>query len=145
MRRILVVANRTAASPLLIETVRERAQEEPCRFTLLVPRTPHGLHRVVDPEDHGHQDAADSIARAVPLLEDACGSPVQAMIGSHDPLAAVEDALNAGAYDAVIISTLPQRLSRWLHLDLPRKVAGLGIPVTTITPAPAEQDLALSR
>ena len=55
-----------------------------------------------------------------------------AIVGSHDPLAAVEDALNAGRYDEAIISTLPRRLSRWLHVDLPRKVAGLGLPVETV-------------
>src|SRR3954463_11253910 len=110
MQSVLVVANRTSASPTLLEAISRRTKEGPCRFTLLVPRAPHGLHRVVDPEDHGHRDARAAIDHAVPLLEWACGTPVQASIGSHDPLAAVEDALNAGAYDEVIISTLPQRL-----------------------------------
>ena len=63
---------------------------------------------------------------------EAAGGPVLAIVGSHDPLAAVEDALNAGRYDEVIISTLPRRLSRWLHVDLVSKVAGLGLPVTHI-------------
>ena len=54
------------------------------------------------------------------------------MVGSHDPLAAVEDAINLGRFDAVIISTLPARMSRWLRLDLPHKVAALGLPVTHV-------------
>jgi hypothetical protein len=33
----------------------------------------------------------------------------------------------------VIISTLSPRFSRWLKLDLPHKLAGLGLPVTTVT------------
>jgi hypothetical protein len=134
-RSILVVANRTSASQTLLAEVARRSRLGPCTFTLLVPRTPHGLHRVVDPEDHGHDDAAARIEHARPLLMAAAGAPVLALVGSHDPLAAVEDALNAARYDEVIISTLPRRLSRWLHVDLPRKVAGLGLPVTTVVAA----------
>jgi hypothetical protein len=132
MQSVLVVANRTSASPTLLDAVSRRAAEGACTFTLLVPRSPRGLHRVVDPEDHGHLEAAAAIEHARPLLMEAAGGPVVAIIGSHDPLAAVEDALNAGRHDEVIISTLPRRLSRWLHVDLVRKVAGLGVPVTHV-------------
>ena len=96
MQSVLVVANRTSASPTLLEAVSRRAAEGACTFTLLVPRSPHGLHRVVDPEDHGHAEAAAAIEHARPLLMEAAGGPVLALIGSHDPLAAVEDALERG-------------------------------------------------
>src|SRR5262245_7815299 len=139
MQSVLVVANRTSASPTLLEAVSRRAKEGPCSFTLLVPRSPHGLHRVVDPEDHGHTEAAAAIEHARPLLEQASGGEVAALVGSHDPLAAVEDALNAGRYDEVIISTLPRRLSKWLDVDLVSKVSGLGLPVTHVE----AKDLAL--
>jgi hypothetical protein len=34
----------------------------------------------------------------------------------------------------VIVSTLPKTLSRWLKLDLPSKLSGTGLPVSTVTP-----------
>jgi hypothetical protein len=43
------------------------------------------------------------------------------------------DAVNIHGFDEVIVSTLPARVSKWLHLDLPSKIGGLGLPVTTIT------------
>jgi hypothetical protein len=54
------------------------------------------------------------------------------IVGSHDPLAAVQDALNLLGFDEVIVSMLPARISRWLRLDLPREVRGLGVPVTEV-------------
>ena len=132
MSKVLVVANKTAATPALIEAVRERAARGPVTFTLLVPNTAHGLHRLVDPEDQGDIEAQSTIELAVPLLEKAAGSPVESMIGDPEPLAAIQDAINIHGFDELIISTLTQRVSKWLKLDLPSKVAGLGLPVTTV-------------
>jgi hypothetical protein len=131
--RVLVVACRTAADDALMDAVRRRAAASPAHFTLLVPRPCQGLHRVVDPEDHGWREAEAVIEAACPLLSDAAGSEVLGLIGSHDPVAAVEDALNVHGFDEAIVSTLPVHLSRWLHLDLPSKVAGMGVPVTKVT------------
>jgi hypothetical protein len=132
--RVLVVAHKTAATKPLLDAVRERAQRGPCTFTLLVPNTARGLHKVVDPEDQGGGEAQAVINKAVPLLHEASGSPVDGIVGDADPTAAVHDAINLRGFDEVIISTLSVRLSRWLRLDLPHKVAGMGLPVTTVTP-----------
>jgi hypothetical protein len=131
--RVLVVANKTAATPALLDAVRERAARGPCTFTLLVPNPAHGLHSVVDPEDQSESEAQQTIELALPLLEQAAGGPVESMIGVPFPLDAVQDAVNLHGFDEIIISTLPTRVSKWLHLDLPRKVAALGLPVTTVT------------
>ena len=131
--RVLVVANRTAATPALLEAVRERAARGPCTFTLLVPHTSSGLHRLIDPEDQGQSEAEATVELAVPLLEEAAGGHVDSLIGDAEPLAAIQDAINLHGFDEIIISTLPSRVSRWLKLDLPSKASGLGLPVTTVT------------
>ena len=79
--RVLVVANRTAATPSLIDAVRERAAAGGCEFTLLVPNATHGLHKLVDPEDQSENEAETTIELAIPLLEEAAGAPVDAMVG----------------------------------------------------------------
>ncbi len=131
--RILVVAARTAATPALIDAVRERAARGPCRFTLLVPNVMSRLDAATDAEDQGAAESESVIELATPLLEEAAGGPVDSVVGDAEPLAAIQDALNLTGFDEIILSTLPVRVSRWLHLDLPSKVAGLGVPVTTIT------------
>jgi hypothetical protein len=72
------------------------------------------------------------LTAALPALSKAAGQEVVGVVGSHDPLAAVQDALNLFGFDEVIISMLPARLSRWLHLDLSRKVRALGVPVSEV-------------
>jgi hypothetical protein len=130
--RVLIVANKTAATPALLEAVRERAARGGATFTLLVPNPAHGLHALVDPEDQSRTEAEQTLELALPLLETAAGGPVDGMIGVPEPLAAIQDAINIHGFDELIISTLPQRASKWLKLDLPSKAAGLGLPVTTV-------------
>jgi hypothetical protein len=131
--RVLVVANKTAATPALLDAVRERAARGPCAFTLLVPNTAHGLHQVIDAEDQSESEAEQTIELALPLIERAAGAQCDSLIGVPFPLDAIQDAVNLHGFDEIIISTLPTRVSKWLHLDLPRKVAALGLPVTTVT------------
>ena len=85
-KRVLVVAHRTAATPALLEAVRNRAARSPATFTLLVPNSAHGLHRVVDPEDQGQNEAEETLELAVPLLEKAAGAPVEGIVGDPEPL-----------------------------------------------------------
>src|SRR5438552_17084188 len=105
--RVLVVAHKTAATQPLLDAVRQRAQRGPSKFTLLVPNTAHGLHKVVDPEDQGAGEAQTVIDHAVPLLSEAAGTPVEAIVGDPDPVAAAQDAVNLHGFDAAIVSTLP--------------------------------------
>jgi len=131
--RVLVVAHKTAATPALLDAVRDRAQRGPATFTLLVPNPAHGLHALVDPEDQEESEGQTVLDLAIPLLEDAAGAPVEGLVGDPSPMNAIQDAINVHGFDEVIISTLPARVSKWLRLDLPSKITGLGLPVTTVT------------
>jgi hypothetical protein len=130
--RGLVVAHQTAATPALLDAVRARAAQGPARFHLVVPSQPHGMHKLVDPQDTGSDEAQGVLDDALPKLSEAAGNTVTGNIGDAEPLMAIEDALNLGTYDEIIVSTLPRRVSRWLKLDLVSKTRGLGLPVTHV-------------
>jgi hypothetical protein len=129
---VLIVANRTAATDQLLEAVRRRASAGPAVFHLLVPATPRGLHRVIDPEDAGREEAAQQLELGLARLREATGEDITGQIGDADPVAAISDTMHVRHVDELIISTLPHKLSRWMHLDLPRKVGGLGLPITHV-------------
>jgi hypothetical protein len=130
--RVLVVAHRTAATPRLVAEVRSRAQRSSCSFTLVVPR-PYW-----DPDT---DEAAATLELAIPVLEEAVGGHVDGRIGDSDPFVAVQRAVEEGGFDEIIVSTLPERVSHWLHRDLPRRVEALGLPVTVVTAKQSERVL----
>lgn len=130
--RIVIVANRTAATPGLLAEVRERAARGPCQFTLLVPRP------FWDPDT---EESAITLELAIPLLEEAAGTRVEGIVGDMDPFVAVRETLERQPFDEVIISTLPTHVSHWLRLDLPARVKRLDVPVTVLSAKKASRRL----
>jgi GABA permease len=130
-RRVLVVANQTACGDELLDLVRGRVAEGPCRFTMLVPATPPKEH-VTWTEGDARSLARRRLAEAVDRLEGA-GAEVEGVIGDPSPLQAVDDVLLHQPHDEIILSTLPVGVSRWLKMDLPHRMEQrFALPVTTL-------------
>lgn len=136
---VLVVANKTAESPELLEALKKRAQESPApEFTLLVPATPSGIAWAADmfaggeeAEQHRQAFVEELRAEGLDVMDAKCGDP--------DPLAALQDECNFHEYDELIVSTLPLHISKWLRVDLPRKAkAATGLPVTHVVASEAK-------
>jgi hypothetical protein len=118
--RILIVANRTASTPMLLDEVTRRARAG-ARFTLLIP-----------PERSAHGDW--SAPDAVGLLERAAGDPVAYLDGGPDALGVIHREVDAGTVDEIILCTPPEHLARWIHHDLRHRLEHLQLPVCVMPP-----------
>jgi hypothetical protein len=129
MARILVVANKTAESPELLEALKGKGTEH--QYVLVVPASGGVLEKAADP-DAARQHTEPHLNAALDKFR-AEGLTVDGSVGDSDPVAAVQDACNFGNFDEIVISTLPLRASKWLKLDLPSKAQrATGLPVTHI-------------
>src|SRR5829696_6714576 len=128
---VLVVANKTAGSPELLEALRQRAEQSPAKFHLVVPSSPRGASWAFDMHS-GHDAAEHDLEGALGRIREQ-GIDIDGEVGDPDPVAAISDAANAGEYQEVIVSTLPKHVSKWLHVDVASKAAhATGLPVTHV-------------
>jgi hypothetical protein len=139
-KHVLVVANVTAASDELLAALEARAAEKSVAFTLIVPATPSA---------GGRAAAKERLQGAVEHLR-AAGLQVDGEVADGDPIVAVSETWDPRRYDEIVVSTLPMRVSKWLHAGLPQRIGELtGAPVThvvshprppvEIVPAPARE------
>src|SRR4051812_3258740 len=145
--QILVVAHRTAATPALLEAIRERANHGPASFHLLVPNPAEHAELTDAERQQAHTEGEHVLELALPLIDEAAGTHAEGSVSiRHDPMDAIEETVAAGDFHEIILSTLPHTVSHWLHVDLPHRLEHLGLPVTTVTakgrPGPADEQAA---
>jgi hypothetical protein len=122
--KLLVVANQTVDSDELYGALHDRAARGPLTVTLLVPQDQQaGLgHRVNGALERLH----------------AAGIEAEAMLGDVDPACAVIEVWDPRRWDEVLVSTLPTGTSRWLRIDLPRRIGrAVDAPVTHVVSQPS--------
>ena len=103
VKRTLVVANQTVASPELLDVLRRKAEEEPRRFIVICPQAETN-------GDGSESDAAQRLAHTLKALEDA-GLEAIGQVVHPDPYTAIQNALQFYAPDDIVISTFPETRS----------------------------------
>jgi uncharacterized membrane-anchored protein len=131
---VLVVSDKIAASPELLQAIRARAESAPISVRLLVPNPAPAEWHPTHPDRHAKAEAARAVlAQQLPALRDAAGVPVDGFVSTrHDPMDAIEEILHDEPIDELIIATTPHHIEGWLHVDLPHRAAHLGLPVTAL-------------
>jgi hypothetical protein len=119
---VIVLANRTAPAPELIEVLVQRQERGPITVTLVMPAG-----------GPGSADRAAAKERMDETLEAwrAAGIEVcDGVVCDPSPLEALEEVWDPLRHDEVIVCTLPGRSSKWIRSDLPHAVARFtGAPV----------------
>lgn len=117
--RVLLVANRTAATPWLLREIELRAEASPsCEFSLLVPLM-------------GGQPGW-TLDVALSQVEVAAGAPVETVECDHDYVGAVQRELRRRDYDEVLVSMRPPPGPKWLNPRPLRWLDDLAVPVTVV-------------
>jgi hypothetical protein len=132
-RRILVVANQTAAGRELSEEIGNRCRGRKCEVMLVSPALVGSrAERWASDIDEGLDLARERMARSVTALR-GVGVEVRAEVGDPDPNMAIEDALRVFPADEIVISTLPPTQSRWLeHEVVERTRREVDLPMTHV-------------
>jgi hypothetical protein len=144
MRRYIVVAHKTLGGARLLKHLHELREEDPyCSFHLVVPE----FHPMSGWDEHSVRVAAQAtldemLERLAAMMIGATGE-----IGDANPVYAVGTVLRREGIDAfsgIILSTLPKRISMWLKIDVPKRMASTytQLPVTHLV---AEESLATAR
>jgi hypothetical protein len=112
----LVVANRTAVSDELFETLKAQHERDEARvFIAVVP--------LESSDGRAEQEARGRLRILLDRLR-GDGLLAAGMVGDPDPYTATMNALDEFTIDQVLISTLPMTKSGWLRGDLISRVQG---------------------
>src|SRR5204862_2945008 len=94
--QVLVVAHKTAATPALLDAIRERAARGPARFHLLVPNPAEHAEITEAERRRAHTEGEHVLALALPLIDDAAGRQAEGSVSiRHDPMDAIEETLHS--------------------------------------------------
>jgi hypothetical protein len=128
---VLVIANETAASPALLDALRERAAEGDVNVTVIAPVS-EPRHGYVVYDDTRRATAGRRLEKTLELLRSS-SIRAQGFVVETGPVQAAKDALVQlePAPSEIIVSTHGPQRSGWLRRDVVREIekAAGGLPV----------------
>ena len=112
---VIVLANRTAASPELVDALVRRGERGPIVATLVMPAT--------GPGTAARTEAKERLDAALEAWRKAGIERCDGVVCDPVPLEALTEVWDPMRHDEVVVCTLPGQSSRWVSSDLPRSVA----------------------
>ena len=137
--RYLVVAHQTAQRPELVARLQEiHVQDREAEFTVLVPATP--IEHLVLTEPGEREEIARRRAGAARRMLESAGLRVHDIsVRTSSPTAAIREEVRThpSEYAAIVISTFPPAISRWLKGNVKKRIEReTGLPVIHVVAAP---------
>jgi len=137
MAHVLVIANETAASQTLLDTIRERAAGGDVTVTVLAPVN-EPRHGYVVYDDTRRSSAGRRLTKTLALLRES-SIPAQGFVVDTDPVQAAKDALEQlePPPDEIVVSTHVAQKSGWTRRNVVEDItrAAGGIPVRHVVAA----------
>ena len=112
---VIVLANRTAAAPELIEALVHRSERGPIHATLVMPAT--------GPGSAARAAAKERMNTALDAWRAAGIERCEGVVCDPVPLEALGEVWDPMRHDEVIVCTLPGQSSKWIRGDLPHAAA----------------------
>jgi plastocyanin len=116
-KRILVIANETVASPVLLNAIRAREDGAPAEVLVVAPALNSRLRHWVSDDDEARFAAEPRLERCLASLK-TLGIEAAGRIGDADPLQAIRDALHFFSAEEIVIVTHHEDRSNWLARDV---------------------------
>lgn len=118
MSHVLVIANETAASPALLDVLRDRAANDDVQVTVIAPVS-EPRHGYVVYDDTRRASAGRRLSRTLDLLRES-SIPAQGFVVECSPVQAAKDALAQlePPPDEIVVSTHAPQRSGWLRRDV---------------------------
>jgi len=109
----------------MLHAVAEISAHDPeAEFVIVIPATPLNLLQQFEGTAKSARGLAARRAQSTRRHLESLGIRVRSTrIGNWDPYAAIEEELLNENYQAIVVSTLPPGVSRWLRMDLPSRIA----------------------